>query len=320
MICPSTDWPLRSSSLSMSKGVPAMAPLWGRRSRLKWPRMGVRWTLRARSLPAERQHVDSFLHLLKCVHISAQGHGVTEIKQDEGETPAGEVAVMAWAISPQDPVAPSDRLSSLHVGVTWEEGVNFSGKDKIMQRCFKNKQTMMKSKALWRVCVVSYAAARSTMVEISFTPSSNRVEIASLNHNLMSVTTWWCDGSKHACVYKISNGWCWVQRKPGHFCSCLCAAFLQVRRSAPRKKKFCDSMSKKKILKAYFRPQSLNRWDMSLCLPLTSARWQCGCLHLRAWSQKLLWTTPQKSEPFKMIWSNASKSNCIGVVKRKAPL
>lgn len=113
---------------------------------------------------------------------------MTESKQDGSETPAGEAAVMAWAISPQDPVAPSDRLSSLHVGVTGEEGVDFSEKDKIMQRCFKNKPK--KSKALLRVCVVSYAAARSTMVEISFMPSSNRVEMASLNHNLMSVTTW----------------------------------------------------------------------------------------------------------------------------------
>lgn len=146
MICPSTDWPLRSSSLSMSKGVPAMAPLWGRSSRLKWPRIGVRWTLRARSLPAERQHVDSFLHLLKCVHISAQGHGVTEIKQHGGETPAGGAAVMAWAISPQDPVAPSDRLSSLHVGVTWEEGVDFSEKENIMQQWFfLKKQGALKS-------------------------------------------------------------------------------------------------------------------------------------------------------------------------------
>lgn len=56
---------------------------------------------------------------------------MTESKQDGSETPAGEAAVMAWAISPQDPVAPSDRLSSLHVGVTGEEGVDFSEKDKI---------------------------------------------------------------------------------------------------------------------------------------------------------------------------------------------
>lgn len=61
---------------------------------------------------------------------------MTEIKQHGGETPAGGAAVMAWAISPQDPVAPSDRLSSLHVGVTWEEGVDFSEKENIMQQWF----------------------------------------------------------------------------------------------------------------------------------------------------------------------------------------
>lgn len=29
---------------------------------------------------------------------------------------------------PQDPLAPSDGLSSLHVGVTWKDGVNFPEK------------------------------------------------------------------------------------------------------------------------------------------------------------------------------------------------
>lgn len=105
------------------------------------------------------------------------------------------------------------------------------------------KKQNKKSKAFWRVCVISYAAARSTMVEISFVPSSNRVEMASLNHNLMSVTTWWCDGSKYICVYKISNGWCWVQPKPGHFCFCLCAASPQVRQSAPRRKRVKSATS-----------------------------------------------------------------------------
>lgn len=33
---------------------------------------------------------------------------------------------MSGFSSPQDPMAPSDWLSSLHVGVTWKDGVNFS--------------------------------------------------------------------------------------------------------------------------------------------------------------------------------------------------
>lgn len=61
---------------------------------------------------------------------------MAESKQDGSERPAGEAAVTAPASSPQDPVAPSDGLSSLHVGVTWEQGVDFSEKEKMMQQCF----------------------------------------------------------------------------------------------------------------------------------------------------------------------------------------
>lgn len=72
------------------------------------------------------------------------------------------------------------------MGVTWKDGVNFSEK-KILTMFKENKITL--TCCVQCVCF-AYAAARSTMVDISFTPSSSRVEIASLNHSLMSVTTW----------------------------------------------------------------------------------------------------------------------------------
>lgn len=45
---------------------------------------------------------------------------------------------MSYFTSPQDPLAPSDWLSSLHVGVTWKNGVNFS--EKKMMTMFKENK------------------------------------------------------------------------------------------------------------------------------------------------------------------------------------
>lgn len=57
---------------------------------------------------------------------------MTESKEDGNEATAGDAAKAAALILPQDPVAPSDWLSSLHVGVTWKESVDFSEKKQKM--------------------------------------------------------------------------------------------------------------------------------------------------------------------------------------------
>ena len=78
--------PLRSSSLSILKGVPAIAPLKTTQTRTisfieeeSGNRAGIRWEKPPHSaggLPAKRKYVGPGPDLLKTLYISADGHGM----------------------------------------------------------------------------------------------------------------------------------------------------------------------------------------------------------------------------------------------------
>lgn len=85
-------------------------------------------------------------------------------------------------------MAPSDWLSSLHVGVTRKQDLNFSRVQKRVTEVTHFKKAQMEV-SLCDCVYLSYAAARSTIVEISCKALSVKVEMASRIHSLMSVTT-----------------------------------------------------------------------------------------------------------------------------------
>lgn len=76
------------------------------------------------------------------------------------------------------------------MGVTRKQDINFSKvqKEYTEQLFFKSLVTSARAGVIG--VYPSHAAARSTMVDISCRALSVRVVMASLSHNLMSVTTW----------------------------------------------------------------------------------------------------------------------------------